>query len=249
MHDIFQRVAEICSVDNALGTGLLATLFLAGAAGSIMHCGPMCGAFVLGQVSDRMTRLQPELFCELRRIKIGLLLPYHLGRLTTYSALGATVGWSISILGGSSNWFRYGSAILLGISAIAFLSHAYFAYLPGRSGLKSTAWFARIPIAGLTRKIPRGTAAGEYLLGIALGFLPCGFLYAAILAAAGASNPLTSAVAMLAFGLGTTPLLMMIGVAGQAAGRHWNRAIQKAAPVILMLNAILLLALAWQRIG
>lgn len=249
MHDIFQRVAEICSIDNALGSGLLATLFLAGAAGSIMHCGPMCGAFVLGQVSDRMTRLREEQFCELRRLRLGLLIPYHLGRLTTYSALGAAAAWSISILGGSSNWFRFGSAVLLLASAIVFLSHAYLAYLPGQGGLKSATWFARIPIAAVTRAIPRGTPAGEYLLGIALGFLPCGFLYAAILAAAGASSPLTGAAAMLVFGLGTTPMLMMIGVAGQAAGRHWNRAIQKAAPAILALNAILLLALAWQRIG
>ena len=34
--------------------GLLIGLFLAGAAGSTMHCVPMCGGFVLGQVADRM---------------------------------------------------------------------------------------------------------------------------------------------------------------------------------------------------
>jgi len=32
-------------------------LLLAGLAGGAMHCGPMCGGFVLGQVSDRLARL------------------------------------------------------------------------------------------------------------------------------------------------------------------------------------------------
>ena len=53
---------------------------------------------------------------------------------------------------------------------------------------------------------------------------------------------------MIAFGLGTVPSLMVVGVAGQAAGRSWNRGVTAAAPVVMALNAVLLLVLAWQRI-
>jgi hypothetical protein len=56
------------------------------------------------------------------------------------------------------------------------------------------------------------------------------------------------AASMLAFGLGTAPILMMIGVAGHAAGRRWNQAVTQAGPVLMVLNAILLLMLAWQRL-
>ncbi len=89
---------------------------------------------------------------------------------------------------------------------------------------------------------------GEYLFGLTLGFLPCGFLYAALAAAAASGRPMLGAAAMAAFGLGTAPLLMVIGVAGNAAGRQWNRVVTAAAPVLMALNAVLLLVLAWQRL-
>jgi uncharacterized protein len=53
---------------------------------------------------------------------------------------------------------------------------------------------------------------------------------------------------MVAFGLGTAPVLMVIGIAGQAAGRRWSRGVAVAAPAMMVLNAALLLALAWQRL-
>ncbi len=45
-----------------------------------------------------------------------------------------------------------------------------------------------------------------YLLGILLGFLPCGLLYGALIVAAATARPVTAALAMLAFALGTFPL-------------------------------------------
>ncbi len=84
-----QWLGSLCTRDTALQGGLLLGLFAAGAAGSVVHCGPMCGVFVLGQVSERMARLPSGQLCERQRIGNGLLLPYHLGRLTTYAGLGA----------------------------------------------------------------------------------------------------------------------------------------------------------------
>ena len=49
---------------------------------------------------------------------------------------------------------------------------------------------------------------------------------------------------MLAFGLGTVPALVAVGIAGQAAGRHWQRGVTAAAPAVMLLNAALLTALA-----
>jgi sulfite exporter TauE/SafE len=54
---------------------------------------------------------------------------------------------------------------------------------------------------------------------------------------------------MVAFGLGTVPSLMAVGIAGQAAGRRWDRGVAVAAPVLMAFNAMLLLALAWQRMA
>jgi sulfite exporter TauE/SafE len=236
----------LCTSDTALHGGLLIGLFVAGAAGSVVHCGPMCGVFVLGQMSERMARLPSERLCEWQRVGNGLLLPYHLGRLTTYAGLGALAGASAAVVGQVA-WFGRLSAVLLVIAAMLFLTQGLARILPSGIRFDHAPRFWGKLIGGFTRRIHRGSVFGEYLLGVALGFLPCGFLYAAIAAAAASARPAMGAAAMVAFGLGTTPVLMMIGVAGQAAGRRWNRGVTAVAPVLMVLNAILLLALAWQR--
>jgi sulfite exporter TauE/SafE len=53
---------------------------------------------------------------------------------------------------------------------------------------------------------------------------------------------------MAAFGLGTVPSLMAVGIAGQAAGRRWQRTVATFAPAVMVLNAGLLIVLALQRI-
>ena len=211
--------------------GLLLGLFLAGAAGSTMHCVPMCGGFVLGQVADGIARLPAVSLCEWQRMRRGALLPYHLGRLTTYAGLGAVGGTAM----GRMPWFSFVSAALLLAGAALFLAHVA-RILPGLD---------RAP-AGWTRTITRlaKRAGGGYLLGIVLGFLPCGFLYAALATTAASGNPLLGALGMLAFGLGTAPALMAVGIAGHAAGRRWQRGVAAAAPAVMLLNAALLTVLA-----
>ncbi len=243
-------VGAVCTSEVGLRGGLMFGLFVAGAAGSVMHCAPMCGGFVLGQVSERLVRLPPARLCESRRIGNGLLLPYHLGRLTTYATLGAVTAGSAALLGRIA-WFGPLSAMLLVFAAVLFLAQALQRMMPSRPRLM--AWLDRAPrrwgqmLGSLTRRIPRGSGAGEFVLGVTLGFLPCGFLYAALAAAAASARPAVGAAAMVAFGLGTAPALMAVGIAGHAAGRQWDRGVAAAAPVLMALNALLLLVLAWQR--
>lgn len=225
-------LASLCGTVPWSG-GLLFGLFLAGVAGSTMHCVPMCGGFVLSQVADRMARLPAARLCEWRRVGRGALLPYHLGRLTTYAALGAFGG----ALSGHLPWFSLTSAALLLLGAALFLAHAA-RILPGLD---------RAPVQW-TRAVSRlaQRSGGGYPLGVVLGFLPCGFLYAALAGAAAAGNPFIGALAMLAFGLGTAPALVVVGIAGHAAGQRWRRGVAAAAPLALLFNAALLTALAVQ---
>src|SRR6185312_14724447 len=98
-------IASLCGAIPWSG-GLLAGLFLAGLAGSTVHCVPMCGGFVLGQVADRMARVPAARLCEWQRVGRGALLPYHLGRLTTYAGLGALAGLGGAGLG-RLPWFGF----------------------------------------------------------------------------------------------------------------------------------------------
>jgi uncharacterized protein len=228
MSGSFQVLATLCG-SVPLESGLLLGLFLAGAAGSAMHCVPMCGGFVLGQVADRMAQVPAVRLCEWQRVGQGTLVPYHLGRLTTYAGLGALSGAAT----GRLPWFISDGLLLLG--AALFVAHVA-RVLPGLD---------RAP-AGWTRLIKTlaSRASGGYGLGVALGFLPCGFLYAALATAAAGGNPFLGALGMLSFGLGTVPALVAVGIGGQAAGRRWQGAIATAAPVVMLLNAALLMVLA-----
>jgi hypothetical protein len=223
-------------------------LFVAGAAGSVTHCAPMCGGFVLGQVADRMSRISAPQMCESQRLRAGLLLPYHAGRLTTYAALGAVTASSAAVLG-RAPWFTALSTMLLVVAALLFLSQAASRIWPGHptfmggpGGNAQAAW-ARL-IRKLTFRLDRGRPSNGFVLGLALGLLPCGFLYGALFAAATTSRPELGALAMLAFGAGTVPALMIVGLVGRAAGERWLRVMRLACPPLLALNATLLLTLA-----
>ena len=160
----------------------------------------------------------------------GALLPYHLGRLTTYAGLGA-LGCTVA---GGLPWFGFSAGLLL-FGAGLFLAHVA-RLLPGME--RAPAFWTR-SVARLAKH-----TSGGYPLGVVLGFLPCGFLYAALATTAASGSPLLGALGMLAFGLGTVPALVAVGIAGQAAGRRWQRGIAAAAPAVMLLNAALLTALA-----
>ena len=251
MDGSFAGLASLCVPDVAKGglaAGLMAGLFLAGAAGSVVHCTPMCGGFVLGQASDRMARVPAAQLCEWRRLRAGLLLPYHLGRLTTYALLGAGAASSVAVLG-RLPWFTRLSAVLMAAAAAVFLFEALARMGAVRSrvpGVHPT--WPRL-IGRLTRRISRERAMGGYLLGLALGFLPCSFLYGAIFAAAASGNWMRGAAGMLCFGLGTVPMLVVVGVIGHTVRRRWHRGAAVMTPVLMMWNAAMLLGAAWMQLA
>ena len=70
------------------GAASVLGLFLAGLAGSPLHCAPMCGPFVLARAAGRLANVPAGRLCERQRLLSGALLPYHLGRIGTYAALG-----------------------------------------------------------------------------------------------------------------------------------------------------------------
>ena len=246
-------LAALCGPGTTLssGGGIVLALLLAGAAGSAMHCVPMCGGFVLGQVADRMARLPAAHLCEWRRIGAGALLPYHLGRLTTYTLLGVLAGASGGALA-RLPWLSWLSGALLLLAAGLFLLHALRRLapflVPVLAGLDhAPPGWGRL-VARLSMRINRTHAAGGYALGLVLGLLPCGFLYAALAAAGASVSPLPGGLDMLAFGLGTVPALVAVGIAGQAAGRRFQRGVAAASPAVMLLNATVLGALALRQL-
>src|SRR5207302_7626417 len=125
------------------------------------------------------------------------------------------------------------------LAALAFLVQALSQAAPALS-VRPPQALARL-IRRLSAFARRG---GGFPLGMALGLLPCGLLYGSLLAAASSGDPAMGAAGMVAFGVGTLPALVAVGMLGQAAAGPWRRANGIAAPVIFAASAILLLGLA-----
>lgn len=241
--DVNEHFAMLLAWCGPGGPGLYAGLFLAGLAGSPMHCGPMCGPFVLGQTADRMAAMPAARMCELARLRTSLLLPYHAGRLLTYAGLGAIAG----AIGAIPLSGRLGGVLLM-LGAILLLAQGAKRLAPAgwalpRLPFPPEAWLRTV--SGLARRIDRQHMAGGLLLGLVLGFLPCGFLYAGFAVAASAGDVMRGGLAMLAFGAGTVPALVLVGWLGGSARGVWRRRLAVIAPIIMLANGAVLTAAAW----
>lgn len=220
--------------------GLALSLFLAGLGGSAMHCVGMCGPFVLGQVMVDAEHVGPGGYGEWRRLAGAALAPYHLGRLTTYTGLGAAAGAATALFA-STAAFAWISGLLLIAGAALMLAQAF--------GL---ALGAAAPQAVMVQRLAAPLTssrhpAARYALGVVLGFLPCGLIYGALGAAAGTGSILQGALGMAAFSLGTMPALVAVGWGGVLLRRRWQGMARWIAAPLLVVTALLMLALASQR--
>ncbi|MDR3516184.1 MAG: sulfite exporter TauE/SafE family protein [Azospirillaceae bacterium] len=248
---LLQVGLDHCQIVLDRHVSLVAALFTAGLVGGTSHCAGMCGPFVLAQVSVRLQQVPAAGMREWHRVRGAAVLPYHLGRATTYTALGAVsagiAGGAVATLPG----LRGVETILLLAAALFFLAAA----LKGVAGwLPDTGRFTRrVPalwaehVAAIARPLFASPTGGRgYLLGLALGFIPCGLLYGALAAAAATGSALGGAVAMAAFALGTLPALFAVGLAGHLAGRRFMALARRIAPLIMAGNAVVLGAMAWR---
>ena len=243
MELIFEMVAAcrqgLAHFGGAPGA-LVVPLFLAGLAGSAVHCVGMCGPFVIGQVMADSGKATVR-YGEWRRLAGAAMLPYHLGRLTTYTALGAAAGASTALFA-STPAFAWISGVLLILGAALMLAQALG--LAARAPLPMAGLLARWakPFSSSTRPMAR------YALGVVLGFLPCGLIYGALGMAAGTGSSLSGALAMASFAAGTMPALVAVGWGGVLLRRRWHGVARWTAVPLLVLNATLMLALAGTRL-
>jgi sulfite exporter TauE/SafE len=226
---------------------LLLSMFLAGLVGSASHCAAMCGPFVLAQTGETMAGLKVG-SGELRRLAGAALLPYHTGRAFTYILLAVLLSLPLQLMSQSPQ-LRFIPAVALLLGALLFL-------LLGFRGLRGTLESGVLGggVGSRLGRIARPLFAKPWGwrgvgLGMVLGFLPCGLLYAAVGAAAATSDPLAAAISMAAFTLGTFPMLWLVGYLGGWAQRRWSRLARPVLPVIALINAIVLGSMAWNWIA
>ena len=200
-------------------TALIVGVFLASLVGSL-HCAGMCGAFLAIAVTGAGTGGD-------RPRQFPLQAAYHAGRLITYTLLGLVAGTAGKLIDLTTALagVRPVAASLAGATLLTFglfsLLRIYGivpAHLPGPA-------FMQRPLqTGYRRAFDRPPVVRAAMVGLLTTLLPCGWLYAFVLTAAGTASPWLGATAMAVFWLGTLPVMVALGatirgVAG-AFGRH-----------------------------
>lgn len=222
--------------------GLLLTLFLAGLMGGFTHCAGMCGPFVLAQTTTNPGNPGGVL----SRLRGGALLPYHLGRITTYMVLGV-VAASVSGLVFSVPVQRGIAVVMLLAAGVIFFASALptlkFSLLPEPLARQASRLGAAVG-AFARPFFDKPSALGRYGLGFILGFLPCGMLAAALMAVAATADPFAAAMAMAAFGTGTFPALFLVGSGGQLARARWPHRMASVARGVMVFNSLSLFVIA-----
>ncbi len=184
--------------------------------GSFGHCVGMCGpltvAFSLSQRQENSQRWRQQLYFH------GLL---NLGRIVSYALVGAGIGSLGSVLIASGQMAGIGSVlrqwitILTGVMLVWFglvqIKPEFLPRLPVLHPLTQGKWHNRLSAAMVKLSLQKGWWTPA-LLGMVWGLIPCGFLYAAQLKAAQTGNLWMGAATMLAFGLGTMPTMLGVGI-------------------------------------
>lgn len=193
----------------------LLLIFSLGFLGSFGHCAGMCGpitaAFSLSHDRQEASPQQQLVFH-------GLL---NLGRLLSYVLIGAGIGalGSVLIAGGQmagiGSGLRRGMAIFTGSLLIWFglsqISPGLLPHLPFLHPLASGSLHQRLSSAMVKLSL-QSRWWTPFLLGAVWGLIPCGFLYTAQIKAAETGNLWAGGATMLAFGLGTIPVMIGVGV-------------------------------------
>ena len=223
----------------------LSLITLLGFLGSFGHCFGMCGpltvAFSLSKQQKNPTWPQ--------QLKFHTLL--NLGRILSYALVGAGIGSLGSVLvqggqlAGIGSNLRHWIAIITGIMLIWFglgqIKPDFLPHIPLLHPILKGNLHNRLStvMMKLSAQTQWWTPA---LLGMTWGLMPCGFLYAAQIKAAATGNLWQGVATMLAFGAGTLPIMLGIGVSTALISKdRRSQLLRLGGWVTLIIGAITLL--------
>lgn len=207
----------------------LGAAFMSGLLGGA-HCAAMCGGIASGFSAlagpgGWLRALEP-----------------NLGRILGYTLAGAFAGGlGYGIVGlARSEWIALGARTLVGlvlvVAALRLLDRK------GRLGFLSRrgagVWQRLAPLQA--RLMPANTSVKRIALGMLWGWMPCGLSTTLIAAAWLQADARNGALTMLAFGVGTLPVMLPLTWSGARIGQRLQRSAWRSAIGGLVLSAGLL---------
>ncbi len=201
------------------------TAFTIGLFGSL-HCVGMCGPIACALPNQGNGR----------SALIGNALLYNLGRTLTYSFFGAIIGVAGRglHLAGFQQYMSIGLGVMLLVIALFSINvETNLLRLPGLNQL-----VFRLK-SNLGRLLKGSGVNTSFFIGLLNGLLPCGLVYMAVVGALSTGGIGSGMAYMALFGLGTLPLMLATGLAGNFAGNRFRTALRKAYPFFLVFFAVL----------
>jgi uncharacterized protein len=201
-------------------------IFIIGILGS-MHCIGMCGGFVA--------------MYSLKKPATQATMPYHvlynLGRISTYSFIGGILGYIGSFVAYIRRHRGIPGAVLLISGTFMVLMGLNIAGFLGKRGLFEETGITRNATFrnAIHRIFALESIWSTFLLGLLLGFLPCGLLYPVFMNAAASGGFISGMLIMAVFGLSTVPAMMSFGFLMTRLQPHMKLTLYRAAAVLIVL--------------
>lgn len=171
--------------------------------GSFGHCIGMCGGIVVAYSTIKITPQSSKVS------KSVAHLLYSLGRVLTYSVLGAMFG----ALGGVATFSNTANGsmlifagVVMVLAGLSLMGKIKFLTIIEHS-------FSSSPMYknAFKKVLNSKSNLSFFVLGMLNGLLPCGFVYFFAITAASTADPLYGALVMAIFGLSTIPAMFGLG--------------------------------------
>ncbi len=205
-------------------------LFVIGLITSV-HCVAMCGGINLSQ--------------SLKQDEKNLLFPamaYNLGRVVSYTACGFVLdGLGYLIGAGTELGIPYILQGILKIIAGVFMVVMGINLLDMFPGFRRLSLRIPKPIARFIIRQKSKTKV-PFVVGFLNGFMPCGPLQSMWIVALAAANPFVGAFSMLAFAIGTVPLMLGLGAIVSMLGNKFMKTTMKVGGVLVTVLGLAMLS-------
>ncbi|SEV84025.1 urease accessory protein UreH domain-containing protein [[Clostridium] fimetarium] len=209
----------IPDINPNMGYGIL---FVVGLLTSL-HCVAMCGGINLSVcVSYKFDKDKDSKFSKLKPS-----LMYNAGRVISYTIIGGIVGALGSVFSISNTGSAFISILAGGFMVIMGLNMLNI--FPSLRKLNP-----HMPKAFANKIHSEKKNKGPFVVGLLNGLMPCGPLQAMQLYALGTGSFIAGSISMLAFSLGTVPLLFAFGALGSLLSSKFSKNMIKASAMIVI---------------
>jgi sulfite exporter TauE/SafE len=219
----------IPELTGSMGYGLL---FVVGVLTSL-HCVAMCGGISLSQCVDSKATVNGKaLGNRWQTLRPSLL--YNFGRVISYTVIGGAAG-ALGVAFSFTGAMKGAVAILAGV----------FMVLMGLRMLGLAPWASRfipkMPRFAAEKLYKNSKGRSPFYVGLLNGFMPCGPLQSMQLYALGTGSFFAGAFSMMAFSLGTVPLMFGFGAFSSLLGRRFTKRLLKLSAVLVVMLGVVMM--------